>query len=67
MPVPLPEDIKKRAVELCDKYGYLAVYDPGTWMKMEDGKRLVYVHDREGRPLWLPLDSEPKVEEEGKK
>jgi hypothetical protein len=55
MAKPLPEDVKKRAVERCAEYGYLEVQDPGYVWNTPDGKELVFVLDGNKRGLWLDV------------
>ena len=55
MAKPLPEDVKKRAVERCAEYGFLEVQDPGTVRTTPDGRELVYVLDKGKRGLWLDI------------
>jgi hypothetical protein len=52
MPLPLPEDIKRRAEQMCEGFGYLKVYDPGSWFTA-NGMTFVWVHDDENRGLWI--------------
>jgi hypothetical protein len=59
MTSPIPRDLKQRAEKLCREYGYLTLYDPGTWFT-NGSMTFVLVHDQENRSLWisLPVDSE---------
>ncbi len=55
MACPLPEDVKKRALEKCASYPYLTVQDPGTLITGTDGRELVFVLDNKQRGLWLEV------------
>lgn len=60
MALAVPKDLKQRAEKLCREYGYLEIYDPGTWF-MNGDTTFVLVHDQKNRSLWisLPVESEP--------
>jgi len=51
----LPEDVKKRAEKVCERYGDLTVQDPGTMHPLSDGRVLVFVKNAKGLGLWVEV------------
>lgn len=57
-PIPLPEDVRKRAEVIAKKKGW-TVQDPGTVWVGTDGKRWVFaVDEATDTPVWIPLEND---------